>query len=68
MSSSTNLFPVRPGSLLCSWPCSSVRSFVDRENMTWCRVSGLEEVFDKIDTIFSVMEIVNLCLFSYHDI
>ena len=56
MSSSTNSFRVVPSSSsLCALPCSStVRTHVDRENMVWCRVAGLEEIFDRIDTILSV--------------
>ena len=41
----------------CDWPCFPKKSdYIDRENLSLCRVRGLEEVFDKIDDIFSVSE------------
>ena len=41
---------------LCSWPCSAAaKPYLDRENLSWARVAGLEEIFDKIDIIFSVI-------------
>ena len=39
----------------CDWPCFSKKSYyIDRENLSLCRVSGLEDLFDKIDDLFSV--------------
>merc|ERR1711874_5180 len=38
----------------CDWPCFPKKSdYIDRENLSLCRVRRLEEVFDKIDDIFS---------------
>ena len=40
---------------ICDWPCfSKKRNYIDRENLSLCRVSGLEDLFDQIDDIFSV--------------
>ena len=40
---------------LCDWPCCSKRkSWVNRDNLNLVRVSGLEDILDKIDQICSV--------------
>ena len=39
----------------CDWPCfSKKRNYIDRENLSFSRVRGLEDLFDRIDDIFSV--------------
>ena len=39
----------------CDWPCfSTKRNYIDRDNLSLCRLSGLEDIFDQIDDIFSV--------------
>ena len=37
------------------WPgCNKVRQVVDRENINSARVSGLDQIFDRVDAIVSV--------------
>ena len=37
------------------WPgCNKVRQVVDRENINSARVSGLDQLFDRVDAIVSV--------------
>merc|ERR1719239_132706 len=39
---------------LTDWPgCSSVKPYLDRENISQTKINGLAEIFDKIDAIFS---------------
>ena len=39
----------------CDWPCfSTKRNYIDRDNLSLTSVSGLEDIFDQIDDIFSV--------------
>ena len=41
---------------LFDWPCcsSAVKPYIARENVSQTKVHGLDEIFDKIDVIFSV--------------
>merc|ERR1712062_684671 len=39
---------------ILDWPgCNKVRKFVDRENIYSARVNGLDQIFDRVDTILS---------------
>ena len=55
--SSLDWFSVTNLAGLCDWPCHRpLRPYLTRENLAWARVAGLEEIFDKIDIIFSVRQ------------
>ena len=40
---------------LCDWPCCNQRKpWVNRDNLALVKVSGLQEILDQMDQIFSV--------------
>ena len=51
---------------LCDWPCCSKRkAWVNRDNLSPGRVSGLEDILDQIDQICSVEFITHQLLRTY---
>ena len=54
-------FPLTNSEGLFDWPCcSSVKPFIDRQNLRQTKIHGLAEIFDKIDAIVSVSSQIGL--------